>query len=127
MGGPYVASRRIAADKLQSNQPDLVRDNKEMAFEQARLDDLKARMARDASFVAVTPMNPDQQDAIQVTGLEDYRPMVEGGIAAFFAVSSLLLIGISRRKAHSSSGSDYEHDSQDDHHTPIGHQPLTAA
>ena len=122
-----LAEAQAALDKLQSTQPDVVRDNTEMASAQARHDDLKARIEHDAAFVPVIPIDPDSRDAVQITGLRANRLHIEYGIAAFFAVSSLLLIVRSRRNARVSSGRGHQHDSQDDHHTPISRQPLTAA
>jgi pSer/pThr/pTyr-binding forkhead associated (FHA) protein len=124
-----LADAQAALDKLQSNQPDLVRDIAAQASAQARHDELKTQIDRDSAKVPVTPVDPDQSDRVQVTRLNDNnRLYAMAGIGAFFLMSSVFLIGRSRRKGRTSfAGNEMSDMSEDPDLTPAEHHPLTAA
>jgi hypothetical protein len=120
-----LAQAQSVLDRLQSTQPDLVRENNEFAALTARHDALKQDLERDAAIVPVIPVDPDHEDGVQIISSNDKRPLAEGGIGAFFAIGALgLLIRAGRKGNAADKPNTSSHG--DDASAALG-QPMTAA
>jgi hypothetical protein len=110
-------------DRLQSTQPDLVRDRAEYAAAETRLNSIKQQIDQESAFVPVIPVDPDRENSIQIANISDQRQYAEMGIGSFFLIGSIaLLIRGGRHRSRGASSKDISNNAPPE----LTHEPLTA-